>query len=197
MIDLKPACREMIGLLAGVEASRLADATPCSEYTVADLIAHIDDAAQGFAVFAGAGGPANGSGEGATGEDVPDVVGDRPDVARHVRVLGEAWDAPTAWHGSTDAGGGVELPNEVWGKIALTEVVVHGWDLAQATGQRFEMPEDALRACLDHVSEFVPRAPLPELWGTAVDVPADAPLIDRIVAITGRTPRPPRTPPAG
>ncbi|QUH00695.1 TIGR03086 family protein [Saccharopolyspora erythraea] len=190
MIDLKPACREMIGLLAGVRAEQLADATPCSEYTVADLIAHIDDVAQGFAVFAGADVPATGNGASATGTNAPDVVGDRRDAARHVRALGEAWDAPTAWHGSTDTGD-VELPNEVWGKIALTEVVVHGWDLAHATGQRFELPEDALRACLDHVSEFVPRAPLPELWGTAVDVPAVAPLIDRIVAITGRAPRPP------
>jgi uncharacterized protein (TIGR03086 family) len=104
-----------------------------------------------------------------------------------VRSLGEAWDDPAAWQGSSDAGGLV-LSNELWGKIALTEMVVHGWDIARATGRPFDLPEQTLRACLDHVAVFVPNAPLPELWGTTVVVGEDAPLLDRIVAITGRTP---------
>jgi hypothetical protein len=29
----------------------------------------------------------------------------------------------------------------MWGKIALTELVVHGWDIAKATGQPFDLPE--------------------------------------------------------
>ena len=85
---------------------------------------------------------------------------------------------------------GSDLSNETWGRIALTELVVHGWDLAVATGQRidesFDLPEHTLRACLDHVAEFVPDAPFPELWGTPVVVAPDAPLLDRILAITGR-----------
>ena len=108
-------------------------------------------------------------------------------VTVHVRALGEAWDNPAAWQGSSDAGG-LGLPNELWGKIALTEMVVHGWDIARATRQPFDLPEDTLRACLDHVAVFVPNAPLPELWGTTVEVPEGAPLLDRIAAITGRTP---------
>ena len=75
-----------------------------------------------------------------------------------------------------------------WAKIALTELMVHGWDLARATGQPFDLPEPTLRACLEHVAVFVPAAPLPELWDPPVAVAADAGLLDRIVAITGRTP---------
>ena len=33
--------------------------------------------------------------------------------------------------------GGVDFPGEVAGMVALTEVVVHGWDLARATGQPY------------------------------------------------------------
>ncbi len=68
-------------------------------------------------------------------------------------------------------------------------MVVHGWDLARATGRPFGLDdEQALRACLEHVAEFVPNAPVPQLWGPPAVVADDAPLIDRIVAITGRTP---------
>jgi hypothetical protein len=54
--------------------------------------------------------------------------------------LARRWQDPAAWEGSADPG--VELPNATWGRIALTEVVVHGWDLAlldrvvAATGRR-------------------------------------------------------------
>ena len=158
----------------GVRDEQRDSPTPCAEYTVDDLIAHVDEVAQGLAAVAGSSTRHN-------------------TVPAHVQALGEAWDDPAAWEGSTDAGG-VELSNELWGKIALTEVVVHGWDLAQATGQSFELPEETLRACFEHVREFVPNAPLPELWGKPVDTPPEAPLLDRIVAITGRSPRPEQLP---
>lgn len=98
--------------------------------------------------------------------------------------LAATWRDPTAWVGSSDLG--VELPNATWGRIALTEVVVHGWDLARATGRPIAFDEVTLRATLAHVLEFVPRAPLPQLWGTPVRLPQDAPLLDRVVAATGR-----------
>jgi uncharacterized protein (TIGR03086 family) len=107
-------------------------------------------------------------------------------VAVHVRDLGAAWDEPGAWQGSTDVG--TDLPNETWGRIALTELVVHGWDIARAAGLPWQLPDATLRACLDHVAVFVPAAPVPQLWGPRQPVADDAPLIDRIVAITGRDP---------
>lgn len=180
MIDLKPACHQMIVLLTTVTDDQLANATPCTEYTLNDLIKHVDEASQGFAALA----PKNV--QRTTTTDTPELAS-RERVAQNVRNLSEVWDSPEAWQGSTEAAG-VELSNEVWGKIALTEIVVHGWDIAQTTGQSIDLPEDTLRACLDHVTEFVPNAPIPEGWGSAVDVPANAPLLDRIVAITGRTP---------
>lgn len=184
MIDLKPACHELVGVLTRVTDRQLTQRTPCAEYNVADLVTHINEVAQGFAAVAGDG----------PGEE-PTRVGPRDDprwrdrVPAHVRQLGTAWDDEGAWQGSADASGALVLSNELWGRIALTEAVVHCWDLATATGQRLALPDDTLQACLDHVTEFVPNAPLPELWGPPVQVPADAPLLDRVVAVTGRRPR--------
>jgi uncharacterized protein (TIGR03086 family) len=179
MIDLMPACRRMIDVLGGVADDQLAGGTPCTEYTVRDLIAHVDGVANGFAALARA--QPSAPGDEGLGDDW------RERVAEHVRALGEAWADPAAWKGETETGG-TALPNELWGKIAFTEVVVHGWDLATATGQPFALPDETLRACLDHVADFVPKAPLPTLWGPAVPVPDDAPLLHRVLAVTGRTP---------
>jgi uncharacterized protein (TIGR03086 family) len=185
VIDLEPASRRMIELLAGVTDDQLADRTPCAAFTVGDLIDHVDEASRQFTALAGhrLAEPAGDRGP-ATARFGP---GWRGQVSGHVQALAVAWDDPAAWRGST-AGGSVELPNERWGRIALTELVVHGWDLARGTGQPFALPDDTLRACLDHVAEFVPEAPFPGLWGPPVEVATDASVLDQIVAITGRTP---------
>lgn len=188
MIDLKPACRQMIDVLAGVSDEHLTNPTPCAEYTVRDLIDHVDEASRAFTAIA-----REVSVEGRHTEPTTEPAtaslsdGWRESVAKNVRALGDAWDVPAAWAGRTDAAG-VELSNELWGKIALTEMVVHGWDIAKATDQPFNLPHETLQACFDHVSEFVPNAPIESLWGPAIEVPADAPLLDRVVAVTGRHP---------
>lgn len=105
----------------------------------------------------------------------------------HVQALGRAWDHPAAWEGIGNLPGS-DLPNMTWGKINLRELVVHGWDLAKATGQPFELPEQLPQASFDHVAAFVSNAPLRDLWGPPVEVLPDASLLDRIVAVTGRAP---------
>ena len=65
---------------------------------------------------------------------------------------------------------------------------MHGWDLSKATGLPFELPETTVQDCYDHVVVFLDQPPVPELWGTPVDVPAEVPLMDRLVAATGRRP---------
>ena len=182
MIDLTAACEEMANLMKGVADEELGAATPCASYTVADLVEHVDMVSRGFTALA-----RHDTEQATPTEPVAADEGWRDDVAAHVRALGVAWRDPAAWRGSTDAGG-LELTNDVWGRVALTEMVVHGWDLAKAINQNIDLPESTLRSCLDHVSAFVPNAPVPSLWGTPVTTPADAALIDQIVAITGRNP---------
>lgn len=161
MIDLKPACTRVIDLLADVTDDQLTRPTPCTEYSVSDLLAHLDQVSRGFAALARAESDDD-QADTATEPDGSFSDGWRVGIAAHLRELGDAWDDPTAWQGTTNSGG-VDLPNALWGKIALTEVVVHGWDLATATHQPFDLPEQTLRACRDHVAEFIPNAPVPDL----------------------------------
>ncbi|WP_405779129.1 TIGR03086 family metal-binding protein [Streptomyces sp. NBC_01378] len=176
VFDLRPACQRMIDVVAGITDGQLAGGTPCDDFTVAGLLAHVDAAAVRLAAVT--------RGEAAE----PQGVSPRELIGHHVRALATAWQEPSAWQGSTDLG--LELANEVWGRIALTEMVVHGWDLATATGQPFDVPEPTLRGCLEYLTEFLPKLPAPARspWGTAVPVSPDAPLLDRVIGMAGRKP---------
>lgn len=181
MIDFEPACAEMIRVVEKIGDERLGDPTPCAEYPVKGLIGHVGSGAVAFAALARKQAPA-GDGELDFGDGWRDRYADR------LRDLTAAWTEPTAWEGSSAAGPGLDLPNETWGKISYTEILVHGWDLARATGQPYDLPEPALRACWDHVATFLTAPPIPELWGPPVPVPENAPLLDRILGATGRDP---------
>ncbi len=74
------------------------------------------------------------------------------------------------------------------GSVALTEVVVHGWDLARATGQPYDIDAATADAMLPHVAQFAAEEPVEGLFGRAVPVADDAPVLDRIVGMTGRDP---------
>jgi uncharacterized protein (TIGR03086 family) len=72
--------------------------------------------------------------------------------------------------------------------VALSEVVIHGWDVARSSGQPYDQDPATLDACLRHVSAFAGGEPIEGLFGPAVPVPADAPRLDRLVGLSGRDP---------
>lgn len=180
VIDLTPAARELLRLLAGITDDQLTARTPCEEFTLGDLIAHVDDFATGFTAAATkdfATAPAAGA---ELGSDW------RTRVPAKVEAMVAAWADPAAWEGTTQAGG-VDLPASVMGRFALDELVIHAWDLARASGQSHICDQESL----DVVEALV--APQPNgdpsgPFGPVVPVPEDAPQIHRVLGYTGRDP---------
>jgi uncharacterized protein (TIGR03086 family) len=84
--------------------------------------------------------------------------------------------------------GGVDFPGEVRGTVALTEVVIHGWDVAVATGQDYDVDPATLEAVLPHLTATAEQGPVEGLFGPAVPIADDAPLLDRVIALSGREP---------
>ena len=182
-IDLRPATTRMATLVEGVPDDALDRPTPSGDFTVGDLLDHVGGAALAFAAAAvkrPLGPPPEPSG-GNLGADW------RVRIAADVRALGEAWRDPEAWTGTTGAGG-VELPGEVAGVVGLDEMLVHGWDLAVATGQPAGYDGPGLDAVLAMVHQFR-EAGVPALFGPEVPVPADAPMLDRVLGAAGRDPQ--------
>jgi uncharacterized protein (TIGR03086 family) len=190
-VDLTPAAEQTVAVVRDVRDDQLALPTPCPAYNVADLLDHVGGLSLAFAAAAAK----------AVDDDItarppqPDGsrLGDdwRTRIPQDVFAVAEAWRDPEAWSGMTRAGG-VDLPGEVAGVVALNELVVHGWDLARATGQPYECDQATLEACHGFVSQF--SGPGSEeqregLFGPVVDVPAHAPLLDQVIGLSGRDPR--------
>ena len=185
-VDLTPAARAVADLVAAVPDDALAGPTPCPAFTVGDLVDHVGGLALAFTAAA-----RKKPLDGPPSVDASHLGDDwRTRIPRDVLALADAWRDPEAWTGMT-AAGGVDLPGDVCGLVALDEVVVHGWDLARATGQAYEPDAETLQALHDFVAQF--SGPGNEearagLFGPEVDVPVDAPLLDRVIGMTGRDP---------
>lgn len=192
MFDLTPATRALSTVVAGITDDHLGGPTPCTEYSVADLLDHVDGLALAFADAA--------TKTPAAGDQVPEPSGKRlvpqwrEQIPARLADLAAAWREGSAWSGMTSAGG-VELPAEVAGLVATNEVVVHGWDLATATGQSFTVDPELLAAARQFVQASVDESPegTPGLFGPPVIVAEDAP-VDQLIGLTGRDPdwRPPQ-----
>jgi uncharacterized protein (TIGR03086 family) len=188
-VDLTPAARRLADLVSGVPDDTLDAPTPCPDYTVGDLVDHVGGAAVAF-TGAAVKDTGNATAQGPSGD--ASRLGDdwRTRISRDLRRLAEAWRDPAAWTGMTRAGG-IELPGEVAGLVALDELVLHGWDIARATGQDYECDLPSLEAVHGFVAQFSgpgQEAAREGLFGPVVDVPADAPLLDRVVGLAGRNP---------
>jgi uncharacterized protein (TIGR03086 family) len=176
----------MAALLDGVPDDGLAAPTPCPDYSLGDLIDHVGGltlaftgAAQKTKLPGAENGPAGDANR--LGDDW------RERITADLQRLVDAWRQPDAWTGMTEAGG-IEMPGEIAGVVALDELVVHGWDVAKASGQPYEIDDETLTTCLGFYSMFG-EGDRGDAFGPVVEVPDDAPLLDRVIGLSGRDPR--------
>ena len=174
-------------VVADVGDDQLGAPTPGGGTTVADLLDHLDGLALAFTAAAAK--------DLAAGSQAPSADGSRlaPDwrtrIPGRLAQLASAWRDETAWDGMTRAGG-VDLPGEVAGSVAINEVVVHGWDLAAATGHDYAGEAGLVQVAYAFAQSAVAQNPggTEGLFGPPVAVPESASLLDRLIGLTGRDP---------
>lgn len=184
-LDLGAPATEISRLAAGVRDDQLEGPTPCGEMDVAGLLAHI----VGFSTAFRDGarhltGPTTSTPPG----PMPLPSGWRAQLPARADELAEAWRDPAAWEAETTVGG-VTMPAAMHAGFANQELVVHGWDLAAATGQAY----DVAPANLEEVWKIISSIPAdpdqrPEIFGPRLPVADDAPLLERVLAYAGRDP---------
>ena len=171
----------LLGQVAsGISPDDLETDTPCANFSVRGVLGHmIGGATQFAAAFRGESAP-----------DVPADVAAGPDVVANAgNALGglmAAIRSPGALDRTVEAPMGA-MPGDAFARFVVLDGLVHGWDLATATGQAYE-PSDALVGAVD---AFARQAIAPEMrdgdtFAAAVEPPAGASPIERLAALTGR-----------
>lgn len=184
-LDFDPPVRQLRALLMGVTGSDLSAPTPCPGWTVGDLLDHVMGLSWAFTQAARKatdvpGGP----------PPVPSAANLPPHWRSRTPVLLEelatAWKDPAAWTGTAQAGG-VTMPATDMGVVAMNEVVMHSWDLAQATGQEMAADPRILDALIDMLSQG-PAEGTPGLFGPRVDPDDEDGRLEQALRLAGRDP---------
>lgn len=162
------------GTLSGVRDELLTRPTPCSEWTLADLLAHMADSLDALTeasrgVIAIAPAPVRETG-----------VAVLRDKACH--LLG-AWSNP---HATEARLGPARIASEILLRAGALEIAVHGWDVGQATGSGEPIPEALAAALLSAAPHLITRADRPSRFGPPTPTTGGAPSSALLLSFTGR-----------
>jgi uncharacterized protein (TIGR03086 family) len=169
-------------LVAGVRADQWDAPTGCPGWTVRDLVEHLIGGTRHVAaVLAGQAPPP------------AEALGDDP--LERYRRAGEALlgavDEPGVFEKVVTVPAGT-VPTPVALHLRLTELLVHGWDVARATGQPTAgLPDDLAEQELAFSRVQLQRLPPDRSpFAPPQQIDAAAPAIDRLAALLGRSPNP-------
>lgn len=171
-------------LVAGTRPEQMGEPTPCEQWDVRGLMNHLVYGAGSFA------GAFSGEPLGDIAHDLPDVVGEDPVAAfdHAVERFQGALGRPGAMERTVELPFG-ELPVPEVLRFIAFDLTVHSWDLATSTGQGFN-PSDKLLGEVEHTARTMVSDEMRdgETFTEPVAVDFTARPVDRVVALTGRTP---------
>ena len=166
----------LVGVVSGVSPDQLDRQTSCADFTVRGVLEHMIGGATMFAAAYRGDAPAE--------PDVSDVLATfGPTLAD----LGAAMSAPGALDQTVAAPFG-EVPGETFARFVVLDGLVHGWDMATATDQRYDPPEDLVAAVDAFARETLDPLRDGQTFADAVEPASDASPIERLAAYTGRVP---------
>lgn len=183
---LEQAIDRNVTILEGVDAGTYGQPTPCKDFDVQGLLNHVIGGTHYFAAIAAGKDVSAADGEGVdfiAGNPAGSYVAGKEAM---LAVLNEDGTFDRTWKfpfGEMPAQGGLG--------IMLLETVVHGWDVAKATGQDPAIDDMTATMLLGGAKGTIkPEARNAEgnPFALEVSVPDTASATDKLVAFLGRTP---------
>ena len=99
-----------------------------------------------------------------------------------------AWSKPEAWAGDRNVMGSATPAADI-AAMLIAEMVLHGWDIAKATGQDYHCDDAVARNVLKTVEAQGELFRQYQGFAAIVPVPDDATAFDRALALSGRDPQ--------
>ena len=99
-----------------------------------------------------------------------------------------AWSDPQAWERELTVMGSPTPAADV-GALLVAEMVLHGWDIARASGQDYTCPGSVVAATAAAVDANAELFRKYQGFAEPVPVPDSAPAFERVLAASGRDPR--------
>ncbi|MFC9157050.1 TIGR03086 family metal-binding protein [Streptomyces bauhiniae] len=172
------AVRATAPVVDGITDEQLGAPTPCAEYDVRALLNHLFHVVTNFQKLA--------VGERADLASVGEYL-DEGDWRSRFREEGErlaaAWGTPGSAEGISPAMG---LPQRTLAYMVLGDLLVHGWDLARATGQEYTPDATTVEEVAPEVEKIAPMGRNAGVYAEAVPVPAGATRFERLLGDAGR-----------
>jgi uncharacterized protein (TIGR03086 family) len=181
MTDAAEAAARTVG---NVSDSQLGLPTPCTDWDVRALVNHL-------ILWTSYSLEARAHGESVSEQLIDRDFAGEPGYAADYRAQLDralaAWSAPDVWEGSLDVMGSATPAADV-AALNLAEMVLHGWDLAAATGQRYQVSDQAAAAALRAVEASAEMFRQYKGFAEPVEAAPGASALDQVLALSGRDP---------
>ena len=162
------------GVVAGISPDQLDQPTPCADYTVRGVLEHMVSGATAFAAAYRGEAPAE-----------PDLTDPLRDFGAVLGDLVAAITAEGALQRTVEAPFG-SVPGETFARFVVLDGLVHGWDMATATGQAYEPPDELVAAAETFAHQALDPLRDGQTFAEATEPAPDAAPIVRLAAYTGR-----------
>jgi uncharacterized protein (TIGR03086 family) len=167
------------GLISNIRADQWSAPTPCTDWTVRQVVTHLIGMNRVFAALLADQPPPPRPSADHVEEDPVSAYFDS--AAALQAAFGRPGVLERAYPGPLGTATGAERL-----KIRLYDLLAHGWDLAQATEQPADLPDDLAAQSLAFARTQLTEQARPGRFGPAQTVAEQAPAIERLVAFLGR-----------
>jgi uncharacterized protein (TIGR03086 family) len=165
-------------LIDGIRVDQWSAPTPCTDWTVRDLVTHLVGLNRVLAALLNDQAlPVRGTNP--LGDDP--VAAYRDSGAAVRAAFGRPGVLDRTYQGPLGTSTGADRLH--W---RITDLLAHAWDLSRATGQPAELPEGLAERALDFAERELPKQSRDGRFGPVQAVADGAPGIDRLVAFLGR-----------